>query len=302
MPPFAVKVMRSVFSVAGRLSPHLASRLAFELFCRTPSRRPAGDRARTVHADGMRRLDMARRMPFRSGKARVMAYRFNSGPSGSNRRFLVVHGWGASAAYMAALAEGLASDGSEVTVLDFPGHGASSGRRMHMRMAVEVLVEAERLYGPFDGVVGHSFGGASLMLAAGGVMQGAGRIRPGRIAVIGAPTRIKWLFDDFSRQVGLTTATKDALVQRAERMAGAALGDFDTVPVARHLQTPLLVIHAEDDKEVYADHARRYANTATATIRWANGYGHRRIIGAPEVIASVRDFMLAPPENRAAVV
>jgi alpha-beta hydrolase superfamily lysophospholipase len=298
MPPFALKVIRSVLSTTGALSPSLASKLAFELFCFTPSRRPVGEKARLVHAEGCRRLASARTMPFRVGKTSATAYAFNSQIKGPRRRFLVVHGWGSAAAYISTLAEGLASDGSEVVVLDLPGHGRSRGRRLHIRTAVEAIVEAERRFGPFDGAIGHSFGGASLMVAAGGVMPGVGRISPRRLAVIGAPSRIEWLFDDFSEQVGLSGPVKAELIRRAERVTGVRLREFDTVAVAQKIGTPLLVLHAEDDKEVGAHHARGYESVPSASVHWANGLGHRRIISAPDVIETVRHFMASEPMER----
>lgn len=292
MSPIALKVMRPVFALGGRLAPRTTARLAFRLFCLTPSRRPVGQKARKVHAEGRRRLAAAETMPFRVGKARVMAYHFNGADATPRKRVLVVHGWGSGAAYISGLATGLASGGADVVVLDFPGHGLSTGRHLNMRMAVEAIVEAERLFGPFDGAVGHSFGGASLLLAAGGIMQAVGQISPQRLAVIGAPTRIEWLFEGFAGMFGLNQSVRTKLVEHAETVAGAALSDFDAIPIAERIRTPLLVVHAEEDKEVDADHARRYTSVPSARIHWANGHGHRRIIAAPEVIDTVVGFLV----------
>lgn len=299
MPSFALKVIRPVFSLGSRLAPDLTSRLAFQLFCLTPSRKPAGSKAHQVHADGCRRLAGAQATPFQVGATTVMAYRFDGGGVAPRRRFLVVHGWGSAAAYISALAEGLAADGDEVVVLDFPGHGQSSGRYLHMRLAVDVILEAERRFGRFDGAVGHSFGGASLMLAAGGIMDGVDRLSAPRLAVIGAPSRIEWLFDAFSRVTGLNDRTKSAMIRRAERVAGAVLGDFDTVAVAQKIGTPLLVVHAKDDKEVDADHAERFLPVTSATVHWADGLGHRRIISDRAVIRTIRSFLRAEQADEA---
>eukprot|EP00913_Durusdinium_trenchii_P008260 g7757.t1 len=188
-------------------------------------------------------------MPFRLGNATVVAHRFRLQSAAGQARYLVVHGWGSNAAYISALCHALAEDGSEVVVLDLPGHGLSSGRSLHIRLAVDAIAEAERRFGPFDAAIGHSFGGASVMLAAGGVMRGAQRIHPSRLVVIGAPTEMRWLFDGFARTLGLGVAARDALIAKGEAVAGAALHDLDTVAIARRLGRPLLVVHAEDDKE-----------------------------------------------------
>ncbi len=293
MPSFALKVIRPVFSLGSKLAPRVTSKAAFQLFCLTPSRKPAGSKAHQVHAEGRKRLAGAQAMPFQVGRKSVMAYRFDGGGKAPRRRFLVVHGWGSAAAYISALAQGLAADGDEVVVLDFPGHGLSSGRYLHMRLAVDVILEAERRFGQFDGAVGHSFGGASLMLAAGGIMDGVDRLATPRLAVIGAPSRIEWLFDAFSRVTGLDDRAKLAMIRLAENVAGASLSNFDTVAVAHKIDTPLLVVHAKDDKEVDAAHAERFLPLDNATVHWANGLGHRRIISDPGVIQTIRSFLRA---------
>ncbi|MBN9056528.1 MAG: alpha/beta hydrolase, partial [Rhizobiales bacterium] len=67
---------------------------------------------------------------------------------------------------------------------------------------------------------------------------------------------------------------------------------FDAARGAGRLDAPILVIHAEDDKEVPALHARRYAASgANVTLEWANGLGHRRIVSAEPVIARIVDFL-----------
>jgi len=291
MAPFALQVIRFAFAVGGNLFPRPAARLAFALFCRTPSRRPKGEKARTAHAEGRQRLAAAQYIPFSVGTSKVMAYRFNGDGQPARRRYLVVHGWGSSAAYISALPAGLAEAGAEVVVLDFPGHGLSDGRSLNMRQAVDAIIEAERRFGRFDAAIGHSFGGAALMLAAGGVMKEAGSISPSKLAVVGSPSHIHWLFDGFSRMVRLPPRVKALLVSHAEQVAGASLDDFDTVASARRLAKPLLVVHAEEDKEVAADHARRFEGVATARLHWANGLGHRRIVSDPAVIETIKSFL-----------
>ncbi|WP_037081925.1 alpha/beta hydrolase [Neorhizobium vignae] len=291
MPSFALKVIRFGFAAMGRPFPNAAAGLAFRLFCLTPSRRPKGDKARAMENEGRERLSAAQKIPLAVGASRVMAYRFNGDGKPGRPRYLVVHGWGSSAAYIAALPAGLAENGAEVVVLDFPGHGLSSGRSLNMRQAVEAIVAAENRFGHFDAAIGHSFGGASMMLAAGGVMKEVGAISPSKLVVIGAPSHIHWLFDDFSRMVGLPPRVKAQLIRRAEKVARASLDDFDTVASAARLGTPLLVVHAQEDKEVAADHARRFEGLATARLEWANGLGHRRIVSDRGVIETIAAFL-----------
>jgi len=92
MPSFALKVTRSGLSGLERLSPRLAGKAAFRLFCLTPPRRPSGAKAKAAHREGRLRLLAAEQvmLPFPGGRA--MAYRFNGGAKGARKRYLVVHG------------------------------------------------------------------------------------------------------------------------------------------------------------------------------------------------------------------
>ncbi len=291
MPSFALKVTRAGFALMERASPGVAARAAFLLFCLTPSRKPKGDKARTVFAQGASRLSPAERVTLSTSSGFVTAYRLPSAEK-APRRVLVVHGWGARAEYLMDIAEGLHAGGAEVTLLDLPGHGRSSGRLLDMRRAAEAIAAAQAQFGPFDGAVGHSFGGASLMTAAGGIFGCVPPFETGRFVLIGAPSRITDVMREFADHVGLSPVVRARLAEYSQAVTGASPEAYDAVPIARRIDRPILVIHAEDDKEVRADHARRYFGVSDKIRHfWANGYGHRRIVSAPEVIAATTRFV-----------
>lgn len=294
MPSFPLKVTRLAFAQLEKLSPGMAGRIAFELFCRTPSRRPKGAKAREVFMVGRNRLRQASLVRLALSRGMAAAHHLpvdGSGEAG-RPRILVVHGWGSRAEYLSDLAWGLRQTGADVIVLDLPGHGASSGRRLDLKIAAEAIVAAERHFGRFDGVVGHSFGGAALMMAAGGVFSDLQSLKAARIALIGSPSSMGEVFNGFATMVGLGRSSVGAMRNRAVEIAGARVEDLDGVSVARRIDRPLLVVHAEDDKEVNVGHAQRYIGVSPHVRHlWANGHGHRRIVSAPDVIAAVASFL-----------
>ncbi|WP_377275027.1 alpha/beta hydrolase [Rhizobium sp. R86522] len=293
MPSFPLKVTRLAFAQLEKVSPTVAGRIAFELFCRTPSRRPKGDKARQVFIAGRSRLRQASTVRLALTRGMAAAHHLSSqSGSGSAPRFLVVHGWGSRAEYLSEMALGLRETGAEVVVLDLPGHGASSGRRLDLKIAAEAIVAAERHFGRFDGVVGHSFGGAAVMMAAGRVFPELQPLNAPRIALIGSPSSMGEVFNGFAAMVGLGRGSVGAMRNRAMDLVGAQVEDLDGVAVARRIDRPLLVVHAEDDKEVNVGHAQRYIGVSPHIRHlWANGHGHRRIVSAPEVIAAVASFL-----------
>jgi pimeloyl-ACP methyl ester carboxylesterase len=295
MPNFALKVTRLGFSLLQSVSPLLSGKAAFRLFCRTPSAKPQGEKAKTAHAAGAAKLAGAERIEVRLADGRrAHAYRLNGGAIGKRERYLVTHGWGSSMEYMADLIETLAETGAEVVALDFPGHGRSGGRFLHMGLAVRTIAAAEARFGQFDAVIGHSFGGAALMVAAAGMLPDVAPVLPERLVLIGSPSEMHWLFTGFGKMIGLAKPAQAVLEREVYRITGRKLEDFDAGKAAGAIRRPLLVIHAEDDKEVSANHARRYAAASRGVqLFWANGFGHRRIVGAPVVLAEIRNFLIA---------
>ncbi|MEZ2127304.1 MULTISPECIES: alpha/beta hydrolase [unclassified Sinorhizobium] len=299
MPSFLPKVTRLGFSVAQALSPRLAGKLAFKLFCLTPGRRPKGERAKKIHTMGQERLREAETFDLViPGGARAAAYRLNGGAKGRRKRYLVVHGWGSGSAYMSELIAALAGDGSEVVALDFPGHGSASGRFLHMGMAVKAIAAAEARFGAFDAAIGHSFGGAALMVSAAGLLPDVAQVLPGKLVLIGAPSRMRWLFVGLGKLLGLGAAAQAHFEAEILRVTGRRLEDFDMAHAGGCIRRPVLVVHAEEDKEVSADHAWAYATGGDhVRLLWANGFGHRRIIAAHDVIAAISDFLKQEPER-----
>ena len=293
MASFGLKVIRLALSGVAKVSPHAAGRAAFRLFATTPGRRPrtAKEKELLARSDGWMR--QAQRVELRFAGGTAVAYRFAARPCEAFAgRVLVVHGWGSRAAYLAALTEGLVAAGHEVVALDLPGHGASRGRTLTLPMAVCAIDAAWQRFGGFDYFCGHSFGGASLACAASGLVPSVPAHRPRRLVTIGSPSEMTWLFKDLGRLLKLDPKAQVALEDHVERIAGAPLSAFDAANGAGRLNVPMLVVHAEDDKEVAASHARRYAASGpNVTLEWANGFGHRRIVSAELVIGRIVDFL-----------
>jgi pimeloyl-ACP methyl ester carboxylesterase len=179
-----------------------------------------------------------------------------------------------------------------VVALDWPGHGASPGRSLTMPQAVRAIDAAWRHFDGFDVGIGHSFGGASLACAAGAVLCDVPARVPGKLVLIGAPSEMTWLFKGFGKVLDLAPRAQAAFEGMVERLSGRRVDGFDATRILAALRMPVLVIHAEDDKEVPAEHARRYGTVGpNVELHWANGFGHRRIVSAAPVIDKISAFL-----------
>ncbi len=293
MASFAIKVTRLALKCVSAFSPEKAGRLAFRLFSITPSRKPKTGKEKAALAAAAPVMARARPVTLSFAGGWVMAKHFEARiDGGAVRRVLLVHGWGSRSDYLAAMIDGLTAGGADVVTLDWPGHGASPGRTLTMPAAVRAIDAAWRQFGGFDVAVGHSFGGASLACAAGGVVDDVPSHVAGKMVLIGAPSEMTWLFKGFGKYLRLSAKAQAALEDMVVQLSGRRLEAFDAARIAGTLPSPVLVIHAEDDKEVSADHARRYAAAGGhIQLEWANGLGHRRIVSAVPVIARINAFI-----------
>ena len=71
-----------------------------------------------------------------------------------------------------------------------PKQEAWMGRTLNMANAVEAVDAAWREFGPFDTVIGHSFGGAVVLNSAGGTISGLAARVPRRLVLVSAPNDI----------------------------------------------------------------------------------------------------------------
>lgn len=293
MASFGLKVIRLALRGVATISPDAAGRAAFRLFATTPRRRPRTAKESELLSRSEGWMRQAQRVPLAFHGGTAVAHRFAARPCEAFAgRVLVVHGWGSRAAYLSTLTEALVAAGHEVVALDLPGHGASRGRTLTLPMAVRAIDAAWQRFGGFDYFCGHSFGGAALACAASGLVPAVPAHRPRRLVTIGSPSEMTWLFKDLGRFLKLGPVAQTALENHVERIAGAPLSAFDAASGAGRLTSPMLVIHAEDDKEVPALHARRYASSGpNVTLEWANGFGHRRIVSAEPVIDRIVGFL-----------
>lgn len=303
MASFAIKVTRLALKCVSAFSPEAAGRLAFRLFSITPSRKPKSSKERAALAAAEPVMARARPVTMSFAGGWVLAKHFEAQSAGgtATKRILLVHGWGSRSNYLAAMIDGLTAGGAEVVALDWPGHGGSPGRTLTMPAAVRAIDTAWRHFGGFDVAVGHSFGGASLACAAGGLVCDVPSHVARKMVLIGAPSEMTWLFKGFGHYLRLSAKTQAALEDMVARLSGRRLEEFDAARIVGALKVPTLVIHAEDDKEVSAEHARRYAAAGgNVELHWANGLGHRRIVSAAPVIERVNAFIHAQDRRAAA--
>lgn len=293
MASFGLKVIRGVFGAAEHVAPRLSGRAAFELFCRTPSVKALSDGERRAVDRAAGFMAEARHHRLKTKKGCVMVHEFRLEPGrASAGTVLVIHGWRSRTEYMRALIEGFRNAGYRVASLDLPGHGQSLGRHLNMVNAVEAARVASDWFGPFKAIVGHSFGGAVAANAIAGSINGIQPVAAERLVLVAAPSSLPAIFADFSRMLNVGPRSQVSMADQVKRLSGRPLNEFTGDRQLAEAPVPTLVIHAPDDREVPADHARRYAGAGShVRLHWADGLGHRRILADKGVVERAVGFV-----------
>lgn len=303
MASLAQASIRALFGTIEHLAPRLAGQWAFALFCRTPNPEKTSPKEKKAIEAAAPFMAQARRhfLASRAGQT-VVAHEFPAeGELHRTRAALVIHGWRSRADHMRGVVAVLRDLGFTVVAVDLPGHGQSSGRRLNMADAVAAIQAAERQFGPFEVIAGHSFGGAVAVNAVSGSIAGIEPISANRLVLISAPSSIPGVLSMFSDAIGLGPKSRKALADQIERVAGRPLEAFISARQLAETGIPALVIHAPDDKEVPVREARAYgAAGENVRLFLADGLGHRRILADKQILSRVASFALG--DQRLALV
>ena len=284
--------IRQGVRIGSVVAPRLTGRAVFDLFCRTRTPGTIDEKQKMLIARAEQRLAAADAAEVSYPGGSVTTYTFMPEQMPAAGTVVLLHGWTGRAAFMSGFVEPLLSRGFRVLAIDMPGHGRSSGKTLHVPLAIKALSAVHARTGPWHGVIAHSFGGAVMTSMLAGHVRGFAPLELGRLVLIAAPQSIPVLFRDFGRMIGMNSRAQAAFEQRVLDLSGNTLDIFIGADQLRQAGVPTLVIHAPDDKEVPYDSAEAFTTAGPhVSLLAVAGMGHRRILYAPRVIKAAVDHM-----------
>jgi pimeloyl-ACP methyl ester carboxylesterase len=209
----------------------------------------------------------------------------------------LVHGWSGSAQQLAPFVAPLLAEGFRVIAFDGLSHGRSDAGENGAGSsdAVELGRSLDAVFarfGPAQGVVAHSMGALSTILAL-----RDGWIGTERLVFVAPVTGVP----DFLRRIRAELGFGDRIQRRMEELAHARTGypvaDLDVALLAAAIERPpLLVVHDERDKETPLEGSLRLLDAwAGAQLHTTSGLGHRRVLADPGVGRLVAGFLAGRP-------
>ena len=273
--PLVLRILRLLFSGAGKYFPVLLGRLAYFLWFRT-QRVPESSAGKRAAREAVREILKVNNIP-------VVIHRWGtSGPI-----VLFVHGWSGRGSQVSSFVAPLQDEGFQVLAVDLPGHGESPGKRTNILECARVIEEVDSKDGPLYAVITHSFGGMVMGYA---LQHGVGLERA---VIISAPSDVEFLVESFSETLHMHPAVVDDLWHRLELRFDADFSErISTVNNVSDLDIPALVVHDEDDVNVPIAQGQRIAATwPDARFLKTSGLGHGRILRDRDVVDTVVSFI-----------
>jgi len=267
-------------NAASRVSPKLAGKVGYELFCSPMPRRKVRDFERDAHEQASVRTIIV------NGK-RTSTYRWGDG----SKPVLMLHGWQSRGSCFADFIPRLQARGLTPICFDAPGHGDSGGRATTIVEYCKIARELQSTYGTFEAILGHSLGAMAAFLAA------RSGIETSRLVAISGPTDFDYLVDSFCRELKLADPLKQDLRNRLETRLFADEADmwsrFSALHRPAEIAAPILVIHDDQDSRVNSEQARRLAAAygVQAKLIITHDLGHQRILRDPGVIDQAVQFI-----------
>jgi pimeloyl-ACP methyl ester carboxylesterase len=221
-------------------APSLQADAAFRLFC-SPSQ--SRQRPRDYHK-------LAQRARFHLRNAQFARIRTPGGelqtyvlePSqGCNGTILLIHGWGAEGAFLAAYAEPLRRRGFRVVTFDLPAHGQSEGSYTNLAACARAAHRVAGLWEPIKGIIAHSMGGlVSLWIAEGGPPLSSA-IAVERIVLLACPNRLIDLTRAFGKGLDLCPTAQLGFERRITRVGHRPVSGFSAVNLLKRIESAVLV-------------------------------------------------------------
>jgi pimeloyl-ACP methyl ester carboxylesterase len=265
--------IRRSFGTLERVAPPLAVRLAIWMFCKPKRRTPRREEVELLRRAGRRVL--------KNGRQKLVVHSWGSGPL-----VLLHHGWSGSGAQMAPLAEGLASAGYRVAVVDARGHGQSPGRQATLPQMGSDLRAIGDALGPVHALVGHSMGA---MICARAMQLG---LSCNRVIMVSAPAEIMPYARFFQRVFGLSEKTVGGMIAVLHERFELSPADATADRLATGRTEPMLLIHDREDPDVPLRHPEAWIRAwPDAELTLTQGLGHRRILRDSGVASLAASFM-----------
>lgn len=213
---------------------------------------------------------------------KINIYQYGNG----QKRILLVHGWSGRGTQLFTIADFLVSKGYQVISFDAPCHGKSPGNKTYMKEFVLSILEIQKQFGEFHGIIGHSLGAMSVVNAV-----RLGFKTPFLVCIAGGDL-VTDIIDDFIAKMDMNQLVWKKIHDYLETKLQESINEYSVSVAVKSVSKPILIIHDTHDIDVPVSCAYNIHKQAiNSEIFITEGLGHRRILADASVIDKIDSFM-----------
>jgi pimeloyl-ACP methyl ester carboxylesterase len=225
-------------------------------------------------------------LQFKIDGVTVRGWRWNNS---IEKKVLILHGFESTVVNFDKYIKALSAKGYEVLAFDAPAHGRSDGKQINAPLYKKTILEINRLYGPVQSFIAHSFGGLAVSLA----LEKISHTPDHKLVLIAPATETTTAIEYFFKFLELDPSVRAEFDKAIMKKGGEKPEWYSIRRAMTHIQAKVLWVHDEEDdttpiSDVMKVKAENHPNIEFVITK---GLGHRRIYRENKVVKMIVDFL-----------
>ncbi len=279
----ALNYYRAKFRLLGLFAPRKAARSAFKLFCTPFSGKP--ERVMPQIFEKAERVSIGI-----DGKLTLRGWRWQPEVvPPTDKKILILHGFDSYSYKFEKYIRPLRKQGFTVMAFDAPGHGISDGKTINSLQYKNAILNIEKKFGTFYGIMAHSIGGLAASLAS----EHLPKLK--KLVLIAPAIEITRPIDNFSKMVSLPERVQERMYKLIIKIGKLPVSYFDARRAVKQLKVPTLWLHDEEDAVCPYHEVLPVKSLALphVTFHITKGLGHSNIYRDPQTVKTIVGFLSA---------
>jgi len=283
-----LRYLRTKFKTLGLVSPQVAGKLAFDLFC-TPYPKFKKRKAPAIfHQAKLVQVKVTGNGLHHIGSSTLNGFEWlPNQPNG--KTVLIAHGYASCAYKFEQYIQPLLKMGCRVLCFDAPGHGLSQGRYINIVIYEQAIQEIIKDHGPIDYFIGHSLGAISLAMVAETIANPLAH----KFVLIAPATKTTTTFENYFNMMHLKEGVRNAFMEEMQRYTPYPVSFFEADRALQKYSGLVLWVHDQEDMVCPYKDLIDFKNKAPENIKFltTNGLGHNKVYKTQEVIDKIMSFL-----------
>ena len=208
---------------------------------------------------------------------------------------LLVHGWNSSAAAYIDLVPKLLSEGYRVISYDMVSHGFSPRYLAQITCWADAVRSVLRYYGKVDSIIGHSLGGAGILIAS---KLG---LSTDKIILVAPCSDLVDISDRFAQMLNIPDNViqmkRSSIWSKFEKTVERYGKDWIDI-FSSKFKVPTLIIHDRNDEDLNPNNSVRIKRKwPWAKLEYTEKLGHQRILHDEMTLSRVVSFVMRTQTN-----